>query len=191
MTSRTIRALFATLLVAGLVATVPSVASAGTTYATISDVCWQKIYPPDPCHFESGMAVGMDNYAVDNHSFFNVSYSLPPGAEVTKATLRLYTSGEDFTNYQPVEVATVANWSFGSTNWWSWGTPGGDFWTWLDGQYTNGVGNWFDLDVTAAIQAWEGSTPNYGLGLFTSDPNHNYPYVAYFSDYELEIDYDL
>jgi hypothetical protein len=174
MTSKAIRALFGTLLVAAVLGVVPAVASATTTYATFGNLCRLREYPPDSCangFHEFTVGYGNGGEAV---SIIEASWSIPPGNEVCEATLRV-TNDDAMTG--TVEVGEPnSNFDVGDT-WYTW-----DVWNEINtlASYSPGAVGEDEIDFTDALASWSGGY----LTFF--GPNSS---GGYLSDPELEIEY--
>jgi hypothetical protein len=100
--------------------------------------------------------------------------SIPANSTITSATLYLYS--QDSKAGQTTYIYRVtSNWSENSATWSTWTLPGGDFdsdtsyFTFLPAQ-SNCM---LTLDLTSLVQAWvDGTSPNYGLLLYSIGPNH-------------------
>ncbi|MDA0180520.1 hypothetical protein OJ997_09460 [Solirubrobacter phytolaccae] len=180
MTSRTIRFLFATFAVAAAVGVLPAAASATTTYASFSDVCRVREYPPESCLnsganlFEVGWTNGGDSLNV-----FNVNWYVPTGNEVCEATFRV-TNPWAMTG--TVEVGDAGpNWDASHT-WYTY-----DVWsevtTWES--YSPGSAGEDEVDVTDEIADLVANNRSWvDLTVFGPGASN-----GYLSDPELEIEY--
>ncbi len=112
---------------------------------------------------------------------FDVS-SVPPGLQITRATLWLYSGN-------PAQVkgssgsygvyALTKDWSEATSTWSSpWSTPGGNFTATPDAeapkQGSTAAPCWYKWDVTSRVQSWVDGQPNYGWLVKCVDENdHN------------------
>jgi hypothetical protein len=179
------RRLVLALMVCGLMAAAPAVASATTTYATVDSLCWLREYP-QPATCDSDGYVGTGQLGVgttsvgDSRSFFNAAWDVPSNAEVCEATLRfdspdqLYstievgevTSGFDWytTTYYTFDVADIATFQSFS--------PGGSLTP--------------SVDITDQVQAWHANSQSSAfIGFYAPDAIDS----GFLYNPEIEIDY--
>ncbi|MDA0180521.1 hypothetical protein OJ997_09465 [Solirubrobacter phytolaccae] len=165
------------LIVSGALAAAPSAASAATTYATIHSECWIREYPPDATCDQGwigAIAIGQTNFG-ESIALFGASWSLPTGAEVTDATLRLDIGGS-----QTVYLGQANNLDWYTDTWWTWDTSNVDVFT----DFSTGVWGTEEVDITDYVANHAGGG---FFGLF-ADPGGDFSYVE---DIEIEIEYDL
>jgi hypothetical protein len=126
---------------------------------------------------------------------------IPPGADVTGASVELYRHDGYGENDMAVALYRLtSDWVEGTgVTWWPgsgyvvdgatwdeaapgtpWGSPGGDYDPTIVGQTTipAGTGNrWFQWDATSTVEAWvEGGQPNYGVLLRPLTGAYSYHY---------------
>jgi len=130
---------------------------------------------------ENNVIVGQDNSSNTEHALvqFDLS-SLPAGATITGATLRLNAFRENGGANWNIDVHRVTEaWTEMGSNWhqpngtlpWS-GGDGGSYDPAVEASQPGDATGWFEWDVTALAQAWyTGAHPNHGLILVPDSPS--------------------
>lgn len=172
------------VIVSGILAVAPSVASAATTYATISNECWLREYP-DTVTCDNGwvgvLGLGATGLG-ESYSFFDADFNVPTGAEVTEATLRF---NSPYTMTSEAQIGEVTGGLDRDTT--TWATfDSADINTFK--YFTPGVYGIKEVDVTDAVQDFlANSQSGATLGVYASSPTD----YTYLDDLEIEIEYDL
>jgi hypothetical protein len=129
---------------------------------------------------ENNVIVGMDNGSNTEHALvrFDLS-SLPAGATITGATLRLNAFRENGGDPWNIEVHRVTEaWTEMGSNWntsdgtsaWADG-GGGSYDSVVVASHPGDATGWFEWDVTSLVDAWHGGThPNHGFALLPDAP---------------------
>lgn len=172
------------LVICGVLAVAPAAASAATTFATISSQCWLREYPDDTTCDQGWVgAIGIgQTYVGHSVAFFDASWSLPSGAEVTEATLR-YDSPYDMYSQADIGVAGGLDWY--SDTWWTYDTNN----IAVFDSFTPGAAGFNkEVDLTAAVQGWvANSQSSVFLGIYAPGAND----YTFLDNLELEIEYEL
>ena len=121
---------------------------------------------------------------------FNIA-SLPAGAVVERATLRVYVNDEGETGGDVVSIRRVTRWWSEDEVTWDearsgtdWSSPGGDYHWAEHGQLTTGTLGWQEADVTDLVRGWQtGAYSNHGMIFMADNPSGSKEFKFYTEDH--------